>query len=379
MALLANPGIGQAGDALQRAFARGMQHLEAGQPEQAEHIFREMLKSTDSARVKLELARALYLQEKYDEAKALFQEVSMQTDTPWRVRDNIRLFVRTIEDRTGYLKFGVTIVSDTNPRNLAAQKEFSIGGLSVIPAEAPEEQTGVRYAMRGWLPLFGSGVAAGYLTASYSDYPGHEIDRLTVDAGLMRALSVSARVRAKAGIEAGTLAGERLYHFPYVGFDAVLADVETWRLTGEAKAGKVLFPDFGYLDANYVNATASVRKAVSPAVVSSVSGLVERSEAQEPPYSYTAWELGPGIDVLMPASAYLIGARAAFGSRRYDTTDPLFGERREDGKTRLDLSFGNKRWRWRNNTISLVASLERTRSNIDFFSYRKTNLSVVVE
>src|SRR5438093_6987219 len=125
-------------DGLQRAFIEGVQLLEAGDPRRAEEIFRELLKATDSPRVKLELARALYLQGKYAESKKLFQEVALQPDTPWRVRDNIAPFVQQIEEKTGYLKFGVTLVSDSNPRNLAAQKEFSIGDLRVMPTEAPE-------------------------------------------------------------------------------------------------------------------------------------------------------------------------------------------------------------------------------------------------
>jgi len=95
-------------DALQRAFAEGMQAQQAGELSRAESIFRGMLQSTDSPRVKLELARTLFLQGKYPEAKRLFKDVSLRDETPWRVRDNIALFVREIEERTGYLKFGFT-------------------------------------------------------------------------------------------------------------------------------------------------------------------------------------------------------------------------------------------------------------------------------
>ena len=379
-ALASSPTFAQTdSEALQRSFIDGMQQFENGNLEQAESIFREMLKHTDSPRVRLELARVLFLQGKYEEAKALFHEVSMQTDTPWRVRDNIQTFVRAIEDRTGYLKFGVTVISDSNPRNLAVQKEFSIGGLQVTPIEAPRKMTGLRYSARGWLPLSESGRAAGYFTASYNDYPGRDFDRLTLDVGAVKALSESGRVRGKVGVESGTLAGKPLYYFPYLGLDSVLVETDTLRLTGELKAGKVLFPDFDYLDANYTSAAVSARKAVSHAVVISMSGTVERSDANERPYSYYGLDVGPGIDTVWLDSAYLVGARASLGARKYGVTDPLFGERRSDSKTKLEVTVGNKRWRWRNSNVSLVASLERNHSNIEFFSYRKTNLSVVVE
>ena len=56
-----------------------------------------------------------------------------------------------------------------------------------------------------------------------------------------------------------------------------------------------------------------------------------------------------------------------------------FGRRREDEKTRVEVTVGNKKWRWRDNYVALVASLEENRSNIGFFDYQKTNLSVVIE
>ena len=303
-------------EALQRTFIEGVQQLEAGNLAQAESIFRELLRVTGSPRVKLELARTLYLQVKYEEAKTLFQEVSTQSDTPWRVRDNIEHFVRQIEERTGYLKLGMTIVSDSNPRNLAAQKEFSIGGLRVTPTEAPKKVTGLRYSAQAWKPISEPVRLAGYVTASYVDYPNQDLDRLTVDAGVAKNLTDSGRIRGKAGIELGTFNGKRLYQFPYLGLDSVLAETETSRLTGELKVGKVSFPDFGYLDATNTSAAMSARKAVSQIATVSLSGTIEGSSARERPYSYYGWEVGPGIDTFWPDSTYLVGARAAFGSRK---------------------------------------------------------------
>src|SRR5262245_19694390 len=104
-----------------------MQQLEGGNPAEAERIFRELHRRAPTPRVKLELARALYVQSKLDEAKDLFREVSTSTDTPWRVRDNVEQLVTAIEERTGYFKWAVSVVSDSNPKNLSRQKEFAIG------------------------------------------------------------------------------------------------------------------------------------------------------------------------------------------------------------------------------------------------------------
>jgi len=379
LALLVAAAAVHADDAaLQRAFVQGMQAQEAGDLARAEQIFREMLLVTQSARVKLELARTLFAEAKYAEAKTLFKEVSLRSETPWRVRDNIALFVREIEERTGYLKFGVTVVSDSNPGNLARQKGFSIGDLQVTPVDAPKRLTGLRYSAQGWKPFEPVG-GAGYLTASYVDYPTEEFDRLTVDAGFAKNLVASGRVRGKAGLEFGTADGHSLYQFPYLGFDAVLAQSETSRLAGELKFGKVRFSDFDYLDATYRSGALSLRRELTPSLSGTLRAAVEGSRAVQQPYTYYGWDLAPGLSAFWPETTFLVGASLSFGRRKYAEADPLFGLRRDDEKTRVEVTLGNKKWRWRDSYVVLVASLEENRSNIGFFHYEKTNLSVVIE
>jgi hypothetical protein len=365
-------------EVLQRAFALGMHAQQAGDLVRAEQTFREMLASTSSPRVRLELARTLFQQAKYDEAKVLFKEVSSRSDTPWRVRDNIALFVREIEERTGYLKFAVTVVSDSNPGNLARQKEFSIGDLQVTPTEAPKRLTGLRYSAQGWQPLEPIG-GAGYVTASYIDYPTEEFDRLTVDVGLAKNIVDSGRVRARAGMEFGTSDGSSLYQFPYLGLDAVLAQSEAYRLAGELKFGKLRLSDFDYLNATYRSGALSLRRELSQSVAGTLRAAVEGSRAAEQPYTYYGWDLAPGLSTFWPETTFLVGANLSFGRRKYAEVDPLFARRREDEKTRVEITVGNKKWRWRDSYVALVASLEENRSNVGFFDYQKTNLSVVIE
>lgn len=372
------PAFGQHADAIQRAFVDGMQAQQAGELDRAEAIFRALLESAPAPRVKLELARILFLQGKYEESKRLFKEVSLASDTPWRVRDNIAVFVREIEERVGYLKLGVTVVSDSNPNNLARQKEFAIGDLVVTPGEAPKKLVGLRYSAQGWLPLERMASAA-YLSASYVDYAGQDFDRLTLDAGIARNLAATGRVRGKAGLEFGTSGGQGLYRFPYAGLDAVLAQSDSSRLASELKLGRVLFPDFDYLDATYASGALSWRRALSQTLAGTLRASAEASQAEERPYFYGGWELGTGISVFWPRYTLLVGASLSYGERKYREADPLFGQRRADDRTRAELTVGNKSWRWRDSYIALVASVEETRSSIGFFSYRKTNLSVVLE
>jgi hypothetical protein len=374
----AGPAMGQWDDeTLQRAFVQGMRQLESGNTAEAERILRELHQRAPTPRIKLELARALYAEGKLDEAKTYFRQVSENTDTPWRVRDNVERFVTAIEERTGYLKWAVTVVSDSNPKNQARQKEFAIGDFRVTPTESPKQMLGMKYSAQGWKPL--SFVTGGYFTASYADFPGREIDRFTLDGGVVQNLVESGRVRAKTGLEFSAFADKRLYQYPYVGMDAVLVQDPAYRVTGEVKVGKVHFPDYSYLNANTSSAALSGTYNFSSSLAASLRTAVEDSHAAEAPYSYRGGDVGPGVNLFFPESAFLVGMNGSVGSRKYAAVDPMFGQMRKDSRSRLELRVGNKDWRWRSNYVSLVASVEEVRSSIEFYSYRKTNVSVLVE
>ncbi len=137
--------------------------------------------------------------------------------------------------------------------------------------------------------------------------------------------------------------------------------------------------DFDYLNATYRSGALSLRRELSQSVAGTVRAAVEGSRAAEQPYTYYGWDLAPGISTFWPETTFLLGATLSFGRRKYAEADPLFGRRREDEKTRVEVTVGNKKWRWRDSYVALVASLEENRSNIGFFDYQKTNLSVVIE
>jgi hypothetical protein len=236
----------------------------------------------------------------------------------------------------------------------------------------------LRYSAQGWLPIEAIGVS-GYATASYVDYPEQDFDRLTVDAGLVRNLTQSGRLRGKAGLEFGTQGGNGLYRYPYVGLDTLLAQSESSRLAAELRLGRVLFPDFDYLDATYRSAALSWRQEMSRTVAGTLRAMVEGSRAEEKPYSYYGWDLGPGISMFWPQYTFLVGASFSVGARKYAEVDPMFGQRREDERARAELTVGNKKWRWRDSYVTIVASVEDTSSNIGFYSYRKSNVSLVIE
>lgn len=369
----ADPGI-------QREFIEGAQRLQAGDYEGAARIFRALALKTGSPRIRLELARALFFLRQYEESRTLFREVALEPELPWRVRDNIEGFLRAIDEAEGFVRFSASIVSDSNPRNITSEREFTIGGVR-LTFEAPQDSrrvTGLRYSVQAQQPLLRERRLTGYFTGSYLDYPASSLDRLTVDLGLAHGLG---RVfgSVKLGLEAGTFGGRGLYEFPYLELGQRLSQSPVHRVDGSLKAGRVNFPHFDHLDANHGSATLSAARAVSEASAASLAATVEVSDARERPYSYYGVTLQPGFSVLAEASGLLVRASVLFGYRHYGADDPLFGARRRDRRVGLDFSIRRKQWRLMNYTPALVFTIERNRSNIAFYGYRKLNLALALE
>src|SRR5258708_3741688 len=213
-----------------------MRLMEAREYAAALAKLRELRKRSDTARLRLELARALFYHQDYREARALFREVLLDPDTPWRVRDNIEVFLRDIDNLEGYLRLAASVVHDSNPRNISTQREFTIGGfrLTYVPPADNKAVTGLRYTAQAFQPLSQAARVGAYFTGSYLDYPGISLDRLTIDTGLSKS-ALEGLASAKLGVEAGTFRNQRPYQFPYVAPEYAFTPPPSPQLVGGLK------------------------------------------------------------------------------------------------------------------------------------------------
>ena len=331
--------------------------------------------------MKLELARTLFLLGRYSESRALFKQVSLDPATPWQVRDNVNAYLARIDEAQGYAHFAVSVVSDSNPRNITSQREFVIGGfrLTFVPPEDNRRVTGLRYAVQAMYPLDRPSQISAYFTGSYLDYPNDTFDRLTVDLGLAKGIDSAGRWRVRGGVEAGTFGGRSLYNFPYLALGYVVSQSATHRVSTEARVGHVEFPNSGFLDAAYTGLTLSALRIASSTVALGLNAGLERSNSAEAAFSYTGETIGPTLSWLITDPALLVKTELALGKRDYEAPDPFFGAQRSDRKTRFDFSVQSKEWRLFNFNPALVLSLEHTRSSLEFYSYDKVNFSLALE
>ncbi|MCV6596141.1 MAG: tetratricopeptide repeat protein [Mangrovicoccus sp.] len=87
---------------IEEQFLTGLAALDAGQADQAIVIFQDILaQNPDLIRVRLELARAYFIAERWQRARSEFFAV-LSADLPESVRQNVLRFIRAIDARRGF-------------------------------------------------------------------------------------------------------------------------------------------------------------------------------------------------------------------------------------------------------------------------------------
>jgi tetratricopeptide (TPR) repeat protein len=161
------------------AFLGGQLALARKDYRAAAAIFRGLLtRDPTLLRVRLDLARALFLAGDYDAARYHFERALGQ-DLPENARETVYLYLRRIEAETTWLSLTVAIGPDSNPNYASSAETVDILGQPFVldPSARAREATGLTAFVQA-RHSFGAenrGLARAYLELrefpdSYADY-----------------------------------------------------------------------------------------------------------------------------------------------------------------------------------------------------------------
>lgn len=359
-------------DPVEILFQIGLNEARQGNYPSAVRIFESLTKQSASPRIRLELARALFLDRRYEESAQVFAELLLRPELPWTVQENIRAYLEAIEAARGYVRFGFSLVSDSNPRNFTDSQQIRIAGqpLKIIPPHDNQEIRGIRYAVNGARILTRGGSLAGYLNAFYADFPNSQFDRWTADLGLFLSSRRWPKVKLKAGIEESWYGGEHLYEFPYAGLIYTPDPVLQFRASSEFKIGQLRVPKAGHLDATHLTLTAVVSRALTDAVRASGDLYLEKAITDEQAYAYEGGALGAGLSFAV-FEGWGLRPYASIGRRIYAAKDPFFGGRRRDTRTTAGLKISKQLFSLFGFLPEIEFRYDENRSNLDYYSYDK--------
>ncbi len=374
------PGV----DRTELLFLEGMMAMSRNQFDAAAHAFRQILDARpDLLRVRLELARALYLAGKFDAARGQFETV-LAADLPEPVAENVRTFLDRIRARRNW-RFDVSVgyIADSNANGGSNKETVTINGLSFRLSDDARQSSGSGLDIR----------ASGQYR-----FPVNEKTRLAVWSDFWRRDYTNSRfddmmIKLGAGpvwfSRDGELSISPFYAYrtygnaPYleqrgVRLDALQKVTTRWLIKGTSEWSYQSFdkaPDHnGPLF--WISARAH---AVVSTTSSAYAGLSYQREQ-----SGSAFRDSRTWGAVVGAShdwASGVGASAELGvqRQRFLQTQPIFDQQRVDRETVATLRLVYRPWTVFGTSPAIAVSRIRNRSTIDFYSSARTLIQFVGE
>lgn len=368
---------------LEYHFLSGFTAMQQQDYARAEQHFRSILdKDPTQTRVRLDLAVALYKQDKTSAADYQFRLVEQSDELPDSLKSTVRTARSAIRDqRRWFLRFDVGIAPDTNINNATDAEDVNVHlgpyDLDLRLNEDARAKSGI-----GLTAGFNGGYrvktgkksallfeADGYLL----EYDGRPFDDYSLQMAAGPEFIVGQRTRMSAqAVGRQRWFGGRSYQHDY----GARADVQHYLDKGSA----VAFRLEARRQDNVVNdgldgwtyaATLSHERGIAKNFTLSASILGQRGDLDSPVQSYGSLGGVVGVGGELPYG-FNIGASASYFSTRYDEPNYFFGqEKRQDDRYGGRLVLGNRAVEWLGFSPSVEYSYSRSDSNYALYESRR--------
>ncbi|MEO8894627.1 MAG: surface lipoprotein assembly modifier, partial [Rhizomicrobium sp.] len=343
--------------------------------------FRRILaREPDAERVRLELARAFFLDGDYDNADRQFR-FARAGDIPDTVKDNIDKFLSAITRlRQWQGDVSLALAPDTNQNTGTAASQVIVFGLPFVLDPNARRQSGVGIAggINGeWSPLLWDNVKlrmGGDL--SRLDYSGGHFDDMTASAYAGPQFLYSNWDFSILATGFDRWYGNRPYLAGAGGKIAaevgILSDLLVGGSVGAQDVRDHLIPQ---QNGPLYSAQAQAIYVLSPSRLIQLQGGFNRQEAQIAPYSYSGIWFGAGYqqDLSLGFSA---GFQPSYYITHYDAALAAFGVTRNDNAVMLSFSLLNRRLDYHGFTPRLSYVFTDQHSNIPLYSYTRSQIQL---
>lgn len=364
----------------EQVLLAGIVAVAQGNLSAAEADFRTLLlRDPHDVRVRLELARVLFLMRRYSAADYHFRLSAALS--PETVRNNISLFRRAIQSQRAWrVSVEAGIAPDTNVNSAGRDRIVDLFGLPFNVGDDAREKSGVG--------VFANADVELRLRRS-------ESIGLSVRAfGSAREYRRSAFDDEVAGVEVGpqirvgraqvTVAGTGLFRWygreiysraPGASLRIELPISAQWQVDLKPQIRSVSYPQNPGQNGPLMSVNGQISRSVGSRAVGQIDFLASRQSARTAGYAYR--EAGVGVS----AFAELGNGITAGGSIEAAWTvfdAPLFGfaETRRDWRATTSASVLNRNWMLLGFSPVARLSYARSKSTISFFEYRRTRLEL---
>jgi tetratricopeptide (TPR) repeat protein len=365
----------------QALFLKGMIATAKKDNRQAIRIYRSILiDHPEATRVRLELARAFFLDKDYGNALRQFQ-FALAGNPPSEVVANINRYMAAIRDAKSFsYNFGLALAPDTNLNTGSSAREVTLFGLPFDLSEEARQRSGVGIAIDAgaeWAPRIGKGKRLRLgLSGQRREYSGSGFDDMTgaayagprlVSAKWDLSFLGTAYKRWYGGRPYNQAAGGRLeatYYFsPRLGLSGALA------------AQWVRFRRARERDGPLISFNATAFRALTSSSAVTLKAGVGRQEARIAPYASWSGFVAAGYFRDLPRG-YSVYVEPSFSMARYDEALLGFGKRRSDSSKSVLITILNRHLVLARFTPRISYTLTRQSSTIPLYQFQRSRLEL---
>jgi len=365
----------------QALFLKGMIATAQKDSRQAIRIFRSILiDHPEATRVRLELARAFFLDKDYGNALRQFQ-FALAGNPPREVVANINQYMAVIRDAKSFsYNFGLALAPDTNLNTGSSAREVTLFGLPFDLSEEARHRSGVGLAIDAgaeWAPRLGKGKRLRLgLSGQRREYSGSGFDDMTgaayagprlVSGKWDLSLLGTAYKRWYGGKPYNQAAGGRL--------EATYYFSPRFGLSGALAAQWVRYRGARERDGRLISFNATAFRALTSSSAVTLKAGIGRQKARIAPYANWSGFVAAGYFRDLP-KGYSIYVEPSFSLARYDEALLGFGKRRSDRSKSVLITILNRHLVLARFTPRISYTFTRQSSTIPLYRFQRSRLEI---
>lgn len=352
---------------IEQQFLIAMQEADHGRYALASERLRRLSGITDAPRIRLERGRVLMRIGKFAEAYELFKAVYLDPNTPQTVKRNILPFLEEAELRTFRLRYGVSVITDSNPSKIGEGATIFFNGIPLHYQPPAEKKTA--YGMEPWVSVEKLW-ENGYLTkfsASARVFEDRELRKFSMQAAVARVYPSLKGAFVQLGVDS-EVGHDSHFYMPNIEM------WKRWKLSDSYGVG--LGGQVGYM-ANKSSGMSGMyyRSYVfgdwtfqpNATLYGRLTG--ERRDSQIEFYRYTAAKVDVGVN--FDFKGWQVGPKFQVRQSWYDMHNPLFNVKRRDTIYKPAISFSSPSLEWNGIRPEMNVFYEWADSNIPIYSYNQ--------
>ena len=361
-------------DDQQAHFLRGLVASSQGDYRKAIAIFRAILiDHPEAVRVRLELARAFFLDRDYQNADRQFRAVRAG-DLPAAVKANVDAFLFQIRQSKDWsYSFSIALAPDTNLNAASTAREVAIYGLPFKLSDDARKKSGIGAAVDAnveWAPRIASNgrlrLGTGF---QRREYDGSTFDDMTLSAQIgprfvfprwdVSLLGTGFR-RWYGGKGYAKAVGGRMEAIHYAGSRTVIS--------GSLGAVRLDYDRQNERDGWVYNAGLGLMRQLDQTSAATLKLGVNRQDAAVSAYRNWSGILGAGYFRELP-KGFSVYIEPSYAFARYDAALPAFPQVRSDRIVSATVAVLNRRIVLSRFTPRIAYTFTHMNSSIDLYDY----------